>query len=87
MSRIRAATILGLAVGAAGAVFGLGPSGLDLEEDVGLKWLFAIRGPIDPPAEVVVVSIDERAAKRLELPYKSSDWESRHPKIGPTGVL
>ena len=85
MSRIRAATILGLAVGAAGAVFGLGPSGLDLEEDVGLKWLFAIRGPIDPPAEVVVVSIDERAAKRLELPYKSSDWErclatARHPE-------
>ena len=58
---------------------------MDLEEDVGLKWLFAIRGPIDPPAEVVVVSIDERAAKRLELPYKSSDWErclatARHPE-------
>ncbi len=85
MARLWTAAIFGLAVGAAGSVFALTSTGLDLEEDVGLKWLFSIRGPIDPPAEVVVVSVDEAAANRIETTKKLSDWENclaiaRHPE-------
>lgn len=45
-----------------------------LEEDIGLAWLFKLRGAIPPPAEVVVVSIDQSSSRALALPNKPRKW-------------
>lgn len=55
-------------VGAACAALALLPAAVSLEEDVGLRWLFQLRGPVTPPEEVVLVLINERAASRIHLP-------------------
>lgn len=44
------------------------------EEDLGLTWLFRLRGPIAPPTEVVVVSIDRESSERLGLPNVPRKW-------------
>ena len=41
--------------------------GVRLEEEVGLRWLFAVRGPVSPPPDVVVVSIDKGSAQQLGM--------------------
>ena len=41
--------------------------GVRLEEEVGLRWLFALRGPVAPPPDVVVVSIDKASAQQLGM--------------------
>lgn len=50
------------------------PAGEELEENLGLRWLFAARGPVAPPDDVVVVAIDEQSARDLQLPEKPSAW-------------
>ena len=48
--------------------------GAELEETYGLGWLFAARGPVDPPADVVVVAIDEQSSGELALPENPRAW-------------
>src|SRR5512144_2579846 len=62
------ALIVGLVIGAAGMLFALTPAGVDFEEKVGLAWLVRVRGPIEPPQDVVVVALDRRSAEYLQLP-------------------
>ena len=52
----------------------LTPLGVALEERFGLGWLFAVRGPLEPPADAVVVSLDRESAERLGLPEKIREW-------------
>jgi adenylate cyclase len=40
----------------------------DLEEDVGLRWLFKLRGPIKPPEQIVMVAMSHQAAANIFLP-------------------
>ena len=64
---LKRATLVGILLGVLGAVLVL-PAvrvGLDLEENVGLRWLFLLRGPIEPPPGVVVVNTGTEAALRL----------------------
>lgn len=80
MRRSLQALALGLVVGAAG-VAALRP-GFGLEADLGLRLLYALRGPIEPPADVVVVAIDELSASALGLPPKPRDWpRSLHAEV------
>lgn len=65
---------LGLGVGAIGTILSLMPFILTLEDNVELRWLFALRGPITAPPEVVVVAIDEQTATDLTLPEKLDEW-------------
>jgi len=74
LARLSQAGLLGLLIGAAGLLVAVLPAGEKLEEDFGLAWLFALRGPAAPPAEVVVVAIDERSASDLGLQSKPSMW-------------
>ena len=77
MSRIRKAVVLGLAIGLLGVALRPTPAGVRLEEDLALRWLFAVRGPIDAPPEVAVVSIDKASSDQLGL--TKEDWPpSRH---------
>ena len=67
--------------GAIAALFGilvvLSPVGTLLEERFGLSWLFWTRGPVIPPADVVVVSLGSDSAERLGLPQKLREWPRR----------
>ena len=47
---------------------------VDLEESLGLHWLFSLRGPVAAPSDVVIVAIDEQSARQLGLPDKPRDW-------------
>ncbi|OYW63207.1 MAG: hypothetical protein B7Y26_13695 [Hydrogenophilales bacterium 16-64-46] len=66
--------LVGLSTGILGALFGLTDLGTTFERNVGLPWLFKIRGPIAPPADVIVVSIDGRTGDQLGLPSLPRDW-------------
>src|SRR5262245_51976004 len=67
MVRLQKALVIGIMVGALGAALRPSPIGLRLEENVGLRWLFAVRGPRKPPPDVVVVTIDKGSAQQLGL--------------------
>ena len=58
----------GVAVGAVCASLLWIPTVRDLEQDVGLPWLFKLRGPIKPPDDVVMVVMSQRAASNISLP-------------------
>ncbi len=66
--------LLACAVGMAGALAIITPKLLQFEEEAGLDWLFSLRGPIEAPSDVVVVSIDSESAAALELPLDPEDW-------------
>lgn len=50
---------------------------LPLESGLGLRALFGARGARPPPADVVVVAIDERSAAELGLPERPRQWPRR----------
>lgn len=61
--------VVGLGIVSALIALGLRPTaiGVWLEDGLALKCLFAVRGTIKPPRDVVVVSIDKTAADQLGL--------------------
>jgi len=65
---------LGLIVALVGLIVASTPFGRGWEEDLGLTWLFRLRGPVAPPDEVAVVSIDRESAVRLGLPENPRKW-------------
>jgi adenylate cyclase len=74
MRRLWRACAIGLVAGGLGGLLALTPLGVALEERFGLSWLFWVRGPLAPPADAVVVSLDRESAERLRLPEKISAW-------------
>ena len=63
-----------LLIGVAGLLFCQTRAGFHFEEEVGLDWLFKIRGALPPPAEVIIVSIDQASAEILHLPDDPEQW-------------
>src|SRR5688500_3964554 len=74
MSRVKRAIAIGVAAGLAGLLAALVPAARSVEESVGVASLFRVRGPIQTPESVAVVSIDEAAATRMGLPATVRDW-------------
>ena len=68
------ALILGLGVGLFGVLLSFTVLGFYLEETFGLAWLFQLRGPREPPGRVVVVAINQNAARVLGLGAEPRDW-------------
>ena len=67
--------VLAALVGALGAVASLSQIGFALEEDVGLSWLFRLRGSRPAPDEAVVVRFDRNSLARLrDLPTSQDAW-------------
>ncbi|AUM11819.1 hypothetical protein Kalk_05015 [Ketobacter alkanivorans] len=62
------------------------PVGGAMEERLGLEFLFALRGPIDPPDDVVVVAITRNSARALGLSEKLHEW-NRQPYADLTRSL
>jgi len=52
----------------------LSPFGRWLEEEVGLSFLFKLRGELPTPTNVAVISIDQISARQLGLPAKPRKW-------------
>lgn len=74
MGRLLKAVILGLFTGLLGLTLTLFPLGIDLEEDIGLYLLFKLRGPRQPPPEVVIVAVDKASSDHLHLPNDPRKW-------------
>ncbi len=68
------ACLSALLIGIFGAVLCLTNFGLYLEEELGLAWLFKLRGSISSPKDVVIVSIDKSSADALGLPEEPEKW-------------
>lgn len=74
--------VLGLLTALAGITLGLIPPLADLETDLGLAWLFEMRGPRLPPGDVVIVAIDHESAERFGLPNIPRHWpRSLHARL------
>lgn len=72
--RIVKGLAIGLLTGLAGALFALTDPGASFERNLGLSWLFKVRGPIAPPPEVMVLAIDGHTGEQLGLPRLPRDW-------------
>lgn len=70
----RRVAALGLGIGLLGVVLSAIPAVLRVEEAVGLGWLFAMRGPIAPPAEAVIVSLSGESADALGQSSDIDEW-------------
>ncbi len=66
--------IAGVAAAAFGAVLALSPLGASFEENLGLSWLFTLRGPIQPPKEMVVLAINDQTGESLGLSKLPREW-------------
>lgn len=56
--------------------------GINVEEGLGLNWLFQMRGIRPQPEQVVVVSTDRQSAYKLGLPQEPYKWpRSLHGKL------
>ena len=74
MRRLAKGLIVGAVVAGLGVILGLNAIGNDFEKHVGLAWLFKTRGAIEPPAEIAIVAINNRATQGLGLPDLPRDW-------------
>ena len=55
---------------------------MNLEDDTGLGLLFKLRGVREPPADVVVVSIDKQSSDKLDLNNNPDKWpRSLHAQL------
>ncbi len=73
-SRLFTGVVTGLCVALLGVCSLAIPPIAHLEPDVGLKWLFELRGARPAPEEVVVVSIDRNSSDELQLPNIPRKW-------------
>jgi adenylate cyclase len=62
----------GVVVALAGAVAWIGSA--EIEEDLGLRWLFALRGSMAPPDDVAIVAIDQESARALGASPAPREW-------------
>jgi adenylate cyclase len=78
----RRALVSGLGTGALGALLSLSTSVLELEEAAGLRWLYSVRGPLDPPTQTAVVSISLDSAVALGESPEVDEWpRARHATL------
>ena len=73
---------VGIITACVGIVLSLTPYGQHIEEEMGLSWLFTLRGPRAAPVDVVVVTTDRQSAYDLKLPQETWKWpRSLHGKL------
>jgi adenylate cyclase len=63
-----------LLIGVMGALLCQTKVGSYLEAEIGLDWLFRLRGSLPPPADIIIVSIDQTSAEILHLPEEPEHW-------------
>ncbi len=70
--------LLGALIGLLGMAAELTPPLAHMEVDIGLHWLFRLRGPRPAPDQVLVVTIDKASSRRFGLPNRPRDWPRSH---------
>ncbi|MGI9334416.1 MAG: CHASE2 domain-containing protein [Gammaproteobacteria bacterium] len=76
------ALAVGLTIGVVGTLVASIDAGRQIEQAPGLDWLYGLRGTREPPAEVVIVSMDTISLERLGLPQKMRKWpRSLHAEL------
>jgi len=68
------ALLLGTVMGLLGVFLQVTPLTSNLESDIGLEWLFDLRGPRPAPEEVVIITIDRESSTQLGLPNLPRKW-------------
>lgn len=63
-----------LLVGFMGLVISQTPVGVGLDENIGLKLLFKLRGTRQPPSDIVIVAIDKESVEYLNLSHNPVKW-------------
>ena len=82
MPRLQTGAFAGILIGVMGTLLAFSPWGEALEERFGLRLLFHLRGKVEPPREVVVVSLDSASARALDLPEQPWKWpRSLHARL------
>ncbi len=66
--------IQGLLIALLGLLISLSSGVTDTETELGLDWLFTLRGSRPPPKDVVVISIDRESSNHFGLPNEPEHW-------------
>ncbi|MDH3594758.1 MAG: adenylate/guanylate cyclase domain-containing protein [Rhodospirillales bacterium] len=66
MRAYRSAALTGIVVGTITSAIALTPVGLAIEDGLGLRWLFQLRGPTETPTDVVIVNTNDLSSSQLE---------------------
>jgi len=66
--------VAGILIAALGSGLAATSLGFEFEKQIGLPWLFARRGVVEPPREVAIVAIDSSTGKALRLPQLPREW-------------
>ncbi|ADJ28804.1 CHASE2 domain-containing protein [Nitrosococcus watsonii] len=74
MSRLAKAIMLGLLTAWVGFLATIIPPLGRFENELGLAWLFELRGPRAAPEEVVIITIDQESSDWLGLPNEPDKW-------------
>lgn len=72
------ALALGLALGLGACLLAASAPGQRWEQRVGLAWLFALRGALDPPAGVVLVTLSGQDTAAFSASHRLRDWRRTH---------
>jgi adenylate cyclase len=82
MANLLKALGFGCVVGLLGGVLSFTQTAKHFEEDLGLDFLFTVRGIATPPSEAVVVSIDRDSSDNLHVPDNPDKWpRSVHARL------
>jgi adenylate cyclase len=74
--------LFGAIIGLLGIAISLSPGTTAWEENIGLSLLFEIRGPRQPPEQIVIISINGQTAEQLGLGEEIPQWpRSLHAKL------
>ncbi|MDH3770979.1 MAG: CHASE2 domain-containing protein, partial [Nitrospirota bacterium] len=65
---------MGAVVAVVGIIASMTSVGMQLEEEIGLHWLFTLRGERPAPEDVVVVTTDRKSAFDLGVPQEIWKW-------------
>lgn len=85
MFRMWKVILFGCLVGFAGLIASPLRFALDMEENLGLGLLFKLRGALQAPRDVVVISIDRESSEQLNIPDNPDKWpRSLHARLTET---
>src|SRR5207247_4736700 len=74
MSRLQRVLALALIIAAGGVLASALAPWIDVEQEIGLPWMYEARGSIGAPDDVLIVAIDEEWARRLGVSDRPRDW-------------
>lgn len=77
LQKFKAAASLGVIIGIFGIIISSFPVINRMEHDLGLDWLFKLRGPHTPSEQVMVAALDRESSDALGYPNLPRKW-SRH---------